>query len=119
MIEALQWTCTLVQHAALLLPAQHEFRVLAVDIFLHQLQQQSSHDVSVVFQFAVQGHGQQGGKVHLGPGVEVITALQGADKLQTQNKITAQKNREMAKAKLIKQKKTQSHKQVQHKNAFK
>lgn len=83
MIEAVQWTCTLVQHVALLLPAQHEFRVLAVDIFLHQLQQQSSHDVSVVFQFAMQGHGQQGGKVHLGPGVEVITALQGADKLQT------------------------------------
>lgn len=99
MIEAVQRTCTLAQHTALFLPAQHEFRVLAVDIFLHQLQQQSSHDVSVVFQFAVQGHGQQGGKVHLGPGVEVITALQGADELQTQRKITAQKNRGTAKAK--------------------
>lgn len=102
---------------ALLLPAQHEFRVLAVDIFLHELQQQSSHDVSIVFQFAMQGHGQQGGKVHLGPGVEVITALQGADELQTQHKITARKNRWMAKAKLIKQK-TQLYKQVPHKNAF-
>lgn len=64
-------------------PAQHEFRVLAVDIFLHQLQQQCSHNVGVVLQFPMQSHCQQGGNVHPGPGVEVITALQGADKLQT------------------------------------
>lgn len=30
----------------------------------------------------MQSHCQQGGKIHLGPGVEVMTALQGTDKLQ-------------------------------------
>lgn len=65
------------------LPAQHEFRVLAVDVVIHQFEQQCSHNVSVVFQFSMQSHCQQGGKIHLGPGVKVMTALQGTDKLQT------------------------------------
>ena len=65
-------------------PAQHEFGVLAVDIVPHELQQQGPHDVSVVLQLPVQSHCQQGGKVHLGPGVEVWTALQSLDELHTQ-----------------------------------
>lgn len=67
-------------------PTQHEFRVLAVDILLHQLQQQRSHNVSVIFQFPMQSHCQQGGEIDLGPGVEVVTALQSTDELQTQAK---------------------------------
>lgn len=64
-------------------PAQHEFGVLAMDVVPHQLQQQGPHDVGVVFQLPVQSHRQQGGKIHLGPGVEFMTALQGTDELQT------------------------------------
>lgn len=63
-------------------PAQHELGVLAVDVFFHQLQQQSSHDISVVFQLPMQSHCQQGGTVNPGPGIEVMTALEGADKLK-------------------------------------
>lgn len=63
-------------------PAQHELGVLAVDVLLHQLQQQRPHDVGVVLQLAVQRHRQERGKVHLGPGVEVVAALQRADELQ-------------------------------------
>lgn len=77
-------------------PAQHEFGVLAVDVFLHQLQQQRSHDVGVVFQFPMQSHCQQGGKVHLGSGVEVMTALQGTDKLQTHHHTHTQRNGQTA-----------------------
>lgn len=55
-----------------------------MDILLHQLQQQRSHNVGVIFQFSVQSHCQQGGKIDLGPGVEVITALQSTDELKTQ-----------------------------------
>ena len=56
-------------------PAQHQLGVLALDVFLHQLQQQRPHDVGVVFQLPVQSHRQQGGEVHLGPGVEVWAVL--------------------------------------------
>lgn len=57
-----------------------------MDVLLHQLQQQRSHNVGVIFQFPVQSHRQQGGKIDFGPGVEVITALQSTDELQTQVK---------------------------------
>ena len=62
-------------------PAQHQLGVLALHIPLHHLQQQGPHDVGVVLQLAVEGHREQGGKGHLGPGVEVGTALQRADEL--------------------------------------
>lgn len=74
-------------------PAQHQFGVLAVDVLLHQLQQQGSHNVSVVLQLPMQSHCQQGGKVHLGPGGKVVTVLQGTNKLYKNRE--ADRNRQM------------------------
>lgn len=34
----------------------------------------------------MQSHCQQGGEIDLGPGIEVVTALQSTDELQTQTK---------------------------------
>lgn len=42
----------------------------------------------------MQSHSQQGGKVHLGPGIKVITVLQGSDKLQKKKRET-DRNRQM------------------------
>lgn len=63
------------------LPAEHQFGVFAVHMFLHQLQQECSHDVRVVLQLPMQGHCQQRGEVHLISGIKLLPALQGTDEL--------------------------------------
>ncbi len=52
-----------------------------MDVFLHQLQQEGSHDVCVVLQLSMERHRQQGSKVNLIPGIELLPALQGTNEL--------------------------------------
>lgn len=63
-------------------PAEHQFGVFALHVFVHQLQQKRSHDVSVVLQLPVQRHRQEGGEITPSTSVEVRTALQRADELE-------------------------------------
>lgn len=64
-------------------PAEQQFRILAVNVILHEPQQKRPHDVCVILQFTVKRYSQQRREIHFGPGVKIRTALQRSDKLHT------------------------------------
>ena len=62
-------------------PAQHEFGVFG-NVLLHQVLQQTLHDLREVLQLIMQSHGQQTGHVSPVPLREALLGLQGVDELR-------------------------------------
>lgn len=67
------------------IPAKHKFGVLG-NILLHQVLQQTLHDLSEILQFIVQGHGEKTGDVTPVPLRETLLGLQSVDELREKDK---------------------------------